>query len=141
MVQIRQADPADRDRLREIQQAAIAEPWPELLNAAVEGAVPASVAEDEDVVGYAIVVPGDETAAYVPELAISPARQREGHGSRLVAALSARLATEGYDAVRLTAREVDDDARAFYEDLGFVEVDRASDYFDSGDGIVLERDL
>jgi len=140
MVRIRPADPADLDRLREIQAAALAEPWPELLDTAVDGPLPVLVAEDDRPVGYAIVVSG-EGRVYVPELAVDPARQREGHGSALLAALCEHLRAEGHDALRLTVQATDDEARSFYREHDFEVVERVEDHFESGDGLVLERPL
>lgn len=140
MVDIRPADPADLDRLRAIQTAALAEPWPELLDAAIEGPLPVLVAVDDRPIGYAVVVAGD-SQVYVPELAVAPARQREGHGSALLEALCSKLREAGHDAVRLTVQAADDEARSFYREHDFAVVDRVEDHFESGDGLVLERQL
>jgi len=137
---VRRGRPADHDRLREIQAAALAAPWPELLATAVEGPPPLYVVTDGVPVGYAIVV-GDGTVAQVPEIAVDPARQREGHGSALLTAVCDRLAEDGYGAVRLTVRAVDDGARAFYATHGFEERDRLPDHYRDGDGLVLKRAL
>lgn len=141
MVTIRQASEHDLDRLQTIQRAALSEPWPELLETAVEGVLPVLVADDGGPVGYVIVVPGTDRAAYVPELAVDPRAQREGHGSALLVAVYERLREEGYSAVRLTVREIDEGAQSFYSAQGFERVERVADQFESGDGFVLEREL
>jgi ribosomal-protein-alanine N-acetyltransferase len=137
---VRRGRPADHDRLREIQQAALAEPWPELLATAVEGPPPLYVVTDGGAVGYAIVV-GDGTVAELSEIAIHPTRQREGHGSVLLTAVCDRLADDGYETVRLTVRAVDDGARSFYAGHGFEERNRLPDHYQDSDGLVLERPL
>jgi ribosomal-protein-alanine N-acetyltransferase len=140
MVDVRPATAEDLPRLRAIQRAALAEPWPELLDTAVAGPLPVLVAVEDGPLGYAVVVAG-AGQVYVPEIAVDPERQREGIGSTLIEALCDRLRSEGYDAVRLTVREVDEDARAFYREHGFEVVDRVPDHFESGDGLVLARSL
>jgi ribosomal protein S18 acetylase RimI-like enzyme len=51
------------------------------------------------------------------------------------------LAERGVERVRLTAREADDAARRFYTDRDFVVVERVPGQFESGAGLVLEREL
>lgn len=136
---VRRGRPADLPRLRAIQSAALAEPWPEILAAAGEGPLPLFVAVDERPVGYAVVVaPGG--AAYLPELAVAPDRQNEGHGSALLDAACAAVAAD-HDQLRLTVRAVDVRARRFYENRGFERRDRIPGHFESGDGLVLVRSL
>lgn len=137
---VRQGQPTDHIRLREIQQAALAEPWPELLETAVDGTLQFFVVTDNHPVGYAIVI-GSDDVAQLPEIAVHPDRQREGFGSELMTAVCDRLVADGYEVVRLTVRAVDDGARAFYEGHGFTEQNRLSDHYEDSDGLVLERQL
>jgi ribosomal-protein-alanine N-acetyltransferase len=139
-MRVREGDSADLPRLREI-QAALAEPWPELLTAALGGPLPVYVVEDGPPVGYAVVVADGESVAYLPELAVDPARQREGCGSRLLDALRDRLTAAGYDELRVTVRASDCGARAFYADRGFEPVDRLDGHFEDGDGLLLALSL
>ncbi len=134
---IREADPADLPRLRTIQERALAEPWPELLGAAIEGPLPVYVVDDGGPAGYAVVVTDGERVAYVPELAVDPDRQREGHGSRLLAGTCEHLRAEGYDQLRVTVLADDERARAFYADHGFEPLDRLDGHFEGGDGLLL----
>ncbi len=138
---IRRAEPADLPRLRTIQQQALAEPWSELLAAAIEGALPVYVVDDGGPVGYAIVVTDGESVAYVPELAVDPARQREGHGTRLLVWLREHLTTQGYEELRVTVLADDDGARAFYADRGFEVLDRIEGHYETGDGLLLALSL
>lgn len=141
MPTVRPGRPADGPRLHAIQAAALAEPWPALLDLALEdGPILRVVATDEPV-GYAIALAADTTLAYVPELAVDPAVQGQGHGTRLLDALCATLADRGVERVRLTAREVDERAREFYTDRGFAIVEQVPDQFETGAGLVLEREL
>lgn len=137
---IRPATPADEPRLRAIQSAALAEPWPELLSAAVDGPPSVLVAETDRPVGYALVVPGED-AAYLAEIAVSSPVQGNGYGSALLERVLSRLAAEGVARFRLTVRVDDDRARAFYDEFDFREVERVPDHYADGDGLLLERAL
>ncbi len=141
MIEIRSGRPADHERLREIQQATLAEPWPEILETATAGGVPLFVAVDTVPIGYTIVVPGPEDVVYLPEIAIAPDRQREGHGSALLGAVCDELASDGYDELRLTAEASDERAREFYRQNGFEPIERLPDEYESGDGVLFARDL
>lgn len=141
MCHVRPGSPGEYDRLREIQRQTLAEPWPELLETAAEGYPPVYVAVDREPVGYAVVIPGPDDVAYLPELAVDPAHQREGHGSALIAHVSTELREDGYSELRLSVLAADDDARQFYSDCGFEFVERLPDEFDGGDGVLLARRL
>ncbi len=139
---IREADPADYRRLSAIQRATLDERWPELLDAAVEGAPLVLVADGgaRDPVGYALVVPGPE-AAYLAELAVTPPEQGRGHGTALVRALVQRLRADGVDELRLSARADDPRVRSFYEGLGFSVRERLPDHYEDGDAVLYVREL
>lgn len=141
MIELRRGTRDDLDRLRQIQTTALAEPWPELLESAVGGYPPVYVAVDHQPVGYAIVIPGPETVAYLPELAVAPDRQREGHGSALLEYVCTDLAADGYHQLRLSVLATDERARRFYDDAGFDQVERLPDEFERGDGLLLAKDL
>ena len=140
MVQITQTT-ADGERLREIQRAALPEPWPELLDAALNGFPPLFVASEDRPVGYAIVMPGPEETAYLTELAVDPDEQRNGYGSELLDAVWQAQKREGYERLALTVRVVDEGARAFYQRHGFEQEERLDDEYESGAGLLLVRDL
>lgn len=141
MSRIREGRPDDLPRLRAIQAATLAEPWPELLEAATDGPPALYVVCEDRPVGYAAVVGGPDGVAYVPELAVHPARQDRGLGSRLMDWLCDRLAADGYRKLRLTARAGDERARRFYREHDFEKLDRLPDHFENGDGVVLARPL
>ena len=139
---IRPAVPADEPRLRAIQSAALDDPWPELLDVAVDGDPGVLVVdESEGPVAYALTVP-DHPVAYVAELAVAPAMQGQGHGSRLLGTLLDELRDGGFEEVRLTARADDERVRSFYDRFGFgVEDDLPDHYGDGGAGVLLVREL
>lgn len=135
MTRIRDGRPADLERLRAI-QSALAEPWLELLETATQGPPPLYVIEDSHPIGYALVVGEADGVAYIPEFAVHPDEQGQGHGSTLMSWLCERLAGE-YDQLRLTVEASDGRARGFYRHHGFERIDRLEDNFESGDGLLL----
>lgn len=141
-VELRAARPGDRPALSTIQQAALSDPNGDILQLATDGPLTSLVAvADDEPVGYVIAVAGDD-GAYLPELAVTPDRQGDGIGSTLLAAVCERLAGDGLDTVRLTARASDHRVRSFYENRGFEQVDREAAYYaDGDDGVVYERRL
>jgi len=137
---IRQARPTDHLTLRAIQENALAEYSPELLDTAVHGALGLLVADDGGPVGYALFLESGDIALLL-ELAVDPPRQGEGIGSALLEAACSHLEDTGHRAVRLTARASDDRVLQFYDRHGFGREELLSGYFKSGDAVVLVRDL
>lgn len=145
-VRIDDATPADSSRLRAIQRTVLPEPSPDLLAAAVDGAALGLVArvdrptQADAPVGYAVSLTGDELA-YVPELAVVPAWQRQGIGTALLEAVGDRAAKRGVDELRLTVRREDEGARAFYRERGFDVLEELPDHYEtgSGAGLLLRR--
>ncbi len=139
MTEIRSGRPADLSRLRAIQSGALQEPWPELLETAAHGQPPLYVLTNDQPVAYVIYVGEEDGVAYVPELAVAPEQQGQGHGSKLLSWLSEHLADDGYTELRLTVQASDERARRFYEHHGFERIERLDDHFESGDGLLLGR--
>lgn len=139
-MQIRQAQPTDHLALRTIQEDALAEYSPELLDTAVHGALGLLVADDGGPVGYALFLESGEQAVIL-ELAVDPARQEEGIGSALLESACSHLEETGHHAVRLTARASDDRVLRFYDRHGFDREETLPGYFESGDAILLSRAL
>lgn len=138
MTTVRPGESADKAVVREIQRRALAEPWPELLSAALTGPPPLFVVDDGGPVGYAIVL-SEGSQAYIPELAVHPDRQGEGYGSRLLSTVLEEFAD--HSELRLTVRAVDERAQSFYRDHGFGQTDRIEDHFEAGDGLLFARSL
>ena len=159
---IRDATPRDRSRIRAIQLAALDEPWPELLDPAIEGppivlvttAAPDSAGEfstdqptaespqlsRDEPVGYAVAIPEDDSA-YLAEFAIATGYRRSGRGTALMDALCRRLANEGFEALRLTVKMGDEGARSFYDAQGFRVRSLLPHHYEAGDGLQLRRSL
>jgi ribosomal-protein-alanine N-acetyltransferase len=146
---IRLAHPDDLPRLRAVQAASLAEPWPDLLEPAIDGAgvvvvaTPDAERDDsgtETPVGYAVAL-ADEESAYLAEIAVAPEHRREGWGSRLLDDLCARLAASGVGRLTLTVRLDDEGARAFYDAHGFRVRSLVPEHYADGDALRMETDL
>lgn len=137
--------PTDYPQLQQIQSMTLDEPVPSLLEAASNGTISAAVRElecgtESVVVGYIILVPDtDSRTVHIPELAVHPDHQRAGHGSALVE--HACLTMGEYDRLSLTVRKSDTTARQFYEAVGFEVIEKLPGYFESGDGLLLQKEL
>jgi [ribosomal protein S18]-alanine N-acetyltransferase len=93
--------------------------------------------EDGEVAGYAGLSVG-AGEAHLLTVAVAPARQRRGHGSRLVAALLAEAVAQRIDAVTLEVRESDTSAQWLYRRAGFVAAGvRPGYYQDDGEGALI----
>lgn len=75
---------------------------------------------DGQLIGLLRAISDDATVAYLQDVLVRPAAQRQGVGRRLVEAFLAR-----YDHVRQRVLLTDDQPgqRAFYESLGFTRAD------------------
>ncbi|HET7131971.1 MAG TPA: GNAT family N-acetyltransferase, partial [Gammaproteobacteria bacterium] len=62
-------------------------------------------------------------------LAVQPGYRRQGVGKQLVEWLEASARTAGIFVVRLELRAGNDDARRFYERLGYLEAGRRPAYY------------
>ena len=150
---VREGRPDDLPTLQAIQATVLAEPWQELLAVAVDGPPILLVATERSggeaiseaqnaPVGYALTVSdGDDESAYLAELAVAPDHQGSGHGSVLLDALVDRLVADGVDALRVTVRAIDEQAQAFYLDRGFQQRERITDHYETGEGLLLARDI
>lgn len=159
---IRDATPDDLSRIRAIQLAALDEPWPDLLEPAVEGPPivlvtttgPETATEEsmniaaggatnrprDEPVGYAVAIPEGD-CAYLAEFAIASGYRRSGRGSALMDALCRRLASEGFETLRLTVKMDDEVARSFYDEQGFRVRSLLPHHYEEGDGLALVRSL
>lgn len=139
MSRVRRGRPDDLAQLQTIQARTLAEPWPALLETGVEGQPPVYVLETDRPLAYAIALTDGERVVYVPELAVHPDHQGQGHGSALLAHLADTYAE--FEELRLTVAADDQRAREFYEQNGFEQIDRLADNFESGDGLLMTMKL
>lgn len=93
------------------------------------------------VIAFAIMRFGEEEA-HLDLLAVRPKFRRSGVGRRLVEWLERSALVAGVSVVYLEVRENNDEARAFYERLGYSRVARLSGYYRGRESAVcMGRDL
>lgn len=128
--------PIDKAAVRAL-QTELSYADPSLIDATISGPFIGLVAVEEAVVGYAIALPA--APAVLSELFVESDARRHGHGRRLV-----RAAIDAVDADRLvlTTPVGNDEAVAFYRDLGFaVDAELDGFYPDGTDALRLGRTL
>jgi GNAT superfamily N-acetyltransferase len=81
---------------------------------------------DDLVIGFAAVAPSEDADAGAGDgelvaLAVDPAHQRAGHGSRLLSAATDRLRDDGFTAVATWTPDADAPRRAFLASAGLAE--------------------
>lgn len=123
-------------RVQDIERQVYPRPWsPSLFRTEVRGEdrVYLVARNGRRIVGYAGVLfaVGE---AHVTTVAVDPARQGEGIGTRLVGELLAAARAEGAFAATLEVRASNDAARRLYERFGFVDAGlRPRYYADNGE--------
>lgn len=126
--------PADEPAVRSL-QSHLEYADPELVTAALDGPFLGLVAvTDGDVAGYAIAFPGRETT--LSELVVAPEHRGSGHGRVLVEAVAGEASG---DALVVTTPVEEQDAKLFYEALGFEADERLSGFYGDDDALRLVR--
>jgi ribosomal protein S18 acetylase RimI-like enzyme len=83
-----------------------------------------------------------ERTAHLALLAVDPAQRRRGIAARLVAWLEKSADTAGIERIRVEARSDNPAALAFYQKLGYVQIDRLARYYRGVlDAVRLEKTL
>jgi ribosomal-protein-alanine N-acetyltransferase len=83
-----------------------------------------------------------ERTAHLALLAVDPAQRRRGIAARLVAWLEKCADTAGIERIRVEARSDNPEALAFYQKLGYVQIDRLARYYRGMlDAVRLEKTL
>jgi ribosomal-protein-alanine N-acetyltransferase len=112
-----------------IEQAAFSDPWSARdFRECVVSDVVFLVAAAPGVVGY-VVAQDAADEGEILNLAVAPARYRDGIGRALVEAALTALAERGAERVFLEVRESNAAARALYAALRFQEVGRRTRYY------------
>ena len=146
---VRPARPSDDARIRHLQQH-LPEPSPALLDAALDAQATdtTSLALSVDKtwqllvspdgadkpVGYLLAVDG--TATHIAELVVDPAYRRQ---HRAMALLESVCESTRHPVTVCVAAN-NEAAWSLYERCGFVEADRTTEQFASGDGLTLRYD-
>ena len=95
--------------------------------------------EDDTLVGYACwgPTPGTQGTWDLYWIVVAPARQGAGVGSRLLAEVERRLATQRLLVVETSSRADYAPTRSFYERRGFTRAATIPGYYAPGDDLVL----
>ena len=145
MIIIREYRPTDFDRLYEIDQKAfepgIAYSHLELQFYLRNRSSHALVAEDlGDVIGFVIGKFEPKRLGHIITIDVTPHRQRQNIGSRLLSEIEAWLWGRGADAIYLETPVDDFGAQGFYEKHGYFILERIDRYYnDSLDGFVMMK--
>ncbi|OOS00277.1 ribosomal-protein-alanine N-acetyltransferase [Haemophilus paracuniculus] len=128
-------EPADFDRLFEIEQAAHLVPWTKgtLLNNQGERYLNLKYSENGKIVAFAICqMVLDEATLF--NIAVDPDFQGQGIGKRLLSALISQLAENAVQTLWLEVRQSNHTAQRLYQALGFNEVTVRKNYYPTPDG-------
>ena len=145
---VRSAVPDDVDAIAGLEVEAFPDDaWtPEYLQVAIDGKMPTVrilVAVDDagTIVGHALVSVVYEIAE-LQRIATATEQRRRGIGGALLAASIELARSEGAERILLEVREDNVSAISFYDQAGFVEIDRRERYYrDGATGIVLAMEL
>lgn len=144
-MEIRQYKPADFDRLYEIDHEAfieeIAYSHLELQYYLRSRKCRALVAEDgSEIVGFVIGCFEPKQLGHIITIDVTPHRQREHIGSRLLAEIESWLWQKGAEAIYLETPVDDAGARGFYDKHGYFVLERIEGYyFDTLDALVMMK--
>ena len=138
-VQVRPAEPADAEVIVAWEQQIFgSDAWPGHL-VPLESTLVAELAGER--VGYLVAT----TAADVADLhriAVDPERRRQGVAAALLDAARGVVRRHGAQRMLLEVRADNVEARAFYADAGFVQIDQRRGYYRDGtDALVLSLRL
>ena len=113
-----------------IEQAAFSDPWSarDFRECVASDVVFLVAAASDGVAGY-VVAQDAADEGEILNLAVTPARHRDGIGRALVERVLVTLAGRGVQRVFLEVREGNAAARALYAALGFQEVGRRPRYY------------
>ena len=145
MIIIREYRPDDFDRLYEIDQEAfepgIAYSHLELQLYLRNRSSHALVAEDRgSVIGFVIGKFEPRRLGHIITIDVTPHRQRQNIGSRLLSEIETWLWGRGADAIYLETPVDDFGAQSFYEKHGYFILERIDRYYnDSLDGFVMMK--
>ncbi|MGH3352752.1 MAG: GNAT family N-acetyltransferase [Nocardioides sp.] len=151
---VRTAEAGDIDAIASLELEVFPDDaWtPEYLRVAIDGKMPTvrilvagEAAGQGDaagqVVGHALVSVVYEVAE-LQRIATAAGRRREGIGRALLDASLDLARDEGAERLLLEVREDNVGAVAFYENSGFIEIDRRERYYrDGATGVVMQREL
>ena len=130
---IRDARPEDISDICAIEGSSFSVPWPRsvLLNFITEEDRICTVAEADGRIGGYICTLSVLDEYHIGSIAAEPALRGRGIGTALVADLIGRARRNGGQYIFLEVRESNAAARALYAKLGFAEVAKRRNYYES----------
>ncbi|MDI6639542.1 MAG: ribosomal protein S18-alanine N-acetyltransferase [Methanocellales archaeon] len=140
---IRSFQPADLDRVCDIERTSFPSPWSTLMFIQQHHMNPDGffvAIRSGKLIGYVIVRLEGKTG-HLLNLAVDPRFRRQGVGGALVEFTIDRLRKEGAEEIWLEVRISNHVARAFYSALGFKEKRIAKKYYLSEDAIIMTKKL
>jgi ribosomal protein S18 acetylase RimI-like enzyme len=144
-MQIREYDPADFDRLYEIDHEAFTEKIAyshlELQYYLRLRKCRTLVAEDDGaIVGFVIGCSEPRKIGHIISIDVTPHRQRQHIGSRLLAEIEAWLWQKGAEVIYLETPIDDTGARGFYDKHGYFVLEQIEGYYyDTIDALVMMK--
>jgi ribosomal-protein-alanine N-acetyltransferase len=129
ITEIRQAELADLKRLCELETAIFSDPWSEegIASAVLQGNVLVYAFEKnaDEIAGY-LIFAGDETEIDISVLAVDEKFRRQGIGRTLIEKIAEKFPKA---ALWLEVRERNENARSFYEKIGFLPKYHRRNYY------------
>lgn len=140
---VRKAEVTDLDAVVALEEECEgADAWSRaLLAEGLAGTLPTVhylVAEDDDIVGYAVISCVDDIAE-IQRIGVTADRRRSGIGSQLIDEAFKLARREGTQRMLLEVREGNRPALAMYAAHGFIEIDRRPRYYRDGATAIVMR--
>jgi ribosomal-protein-alanine N-acetyltransferase len=140
--------PGDARRIammsRDLIEQGLAWRWtpPRILRVMRDPAINVAIAREKgELAGFAIMQYKDDEA-HLLLLAVDARQRRKGIGSALMGWLEATALTAGTGCIYLEARAANAEARAFYRNLGYIEITTVPElYSNTEDGVRIAKDL
>ncbi|KYH38259.1 MAG: alanine acetyltransferase [Candidatus Bathyarchaeota archaeon B23] len=143
-IEIRTFRPEDLEEVYEIERRSFLWPWSQGVFIHLHHTTPhlfLVAVVDGRVVGYVMGEMEGAKVGHVINIAVHEAYRRRGVGTRLMEELERRFGELGAEGVKLEVREGNEEARAFYRGLGYVERGRVDRYYWNLTAVRMEKKL
>ncbi len=132
---IRKCEKKDLDRVMEIENESFEYPYSrEVLEENISNDLFLVIENEEGkIIGY-ILADEQRDHGMIISIAVSSSHRKEGHGSSLLRAVFDRIETDSY---LLTVRVSNEEALAFYEEVGFSQVGKIEGYYQNDEDALL----
>jgi [ribosomal protein S18]-alanine N-acetyltransferase len=98
---------------------------------------------DNQIVGYAgVFAPGPDAVADILTVTVIDSYRRQGIAKKLISDIESYCQTKGSSAIMLEVAVDNTGAIALYEDLGYSQISKRSNYYGTGkDALVMQKEL